>query len=247
MQGQTLISSEKFSQFPGLKAAVSTRNGGVSPFPLGMNLSFKVGDDRERVIENRNIFFNRLGLNHNQVAFPLQCHSDNVISVTKAGNYVACDGLITDLPNLSLAVSAADCLPAFIFDPEKKVIAAIHAGWKGTASRIVEKGLQKMVNEFGCDATDCFAFLGPSAGVCCYEVGSDVAEQFDEHCVDSRQGKLFLDLKKANRTQLVRLGVREDHIEVSSYCTICKPELFHSYRRDKERSGRMLGVICMTH
>ena len=100
-----------------------------------------------------------------------------------------------------------------------------------------------MRGRFEVDPADLYAFVGPSAGPCCYEVGPEVAAQFKDGAVEIRNGKRYVDLKKANVQQLVAQGIPRDHIEVSSSCTICSGETFHSYRRDREHSGRMMAVI----
>jgi copper oxidase (laccase) domain-containing protein len=102
-----------------------------------------------------------------------------------------------------------------------------------------------MGQEFGTTGSDLVVYLGPSASVCCYEVGPEVAERFPERVIEARAGKLFLDLKQANLQQLLSSGVKREQIEISSYCTICHPTLFHSYRRDRELSGRMMAVASL--
>lgn len=245
MAERSVLTSEKLSRFASLKFAFSTRNGGISPSPLGMNLSFNVGDDKANVDHNRRLFFGALGISSEQVAVPLQCHSATVQKANQPGSYKECDGLLTGVPQVALAISVADCVPIFIFDPHKSVVAAVHSGWKGTAQRIVANAIGKLMKEYGSQPADLVVFIGPSAGVCCYEVGREVAMQMDPDAVQSKDGKTFVHLKLANKRQLITMGVAEQNIEVSPYCTICSPELFHSYRRDKDASGRMMGVIML--
>jgi YfiH family protein len=210
-----------------------------------MNLSFRVGDDLNHVEENRRRFFGALGLDPHRLAVPLQCHSDNVQIVVGPGEYESCDGLITDTDDLPLVVTVADCLPVVLFDPSKTVLAHVHAGWRGSALKIVEKTIAIMGSEFGTSPESMVAFLGPSAGVCCYEVGGEVAEVFPPDELERRNNKLFLNLKKANEDQLLACGLRRENIEVSNLCTICTPDLFHSYRRDSNKSGRMMSVAVI--
>ncbi|MBI3586378.1 MAG: peptidoglycan editing factor PgeF [Ignavibacteriales bacterium] len=245
MAERSVPTSEKLSHFTSIKFGFSTRNGGVSPVPLGMNLSFNVGDDKVNVVHNRRLFFGALGISSQQVAVPLQCHSATVHIASQPGEYTECDGLLTSVPQVALAISVADCVPIFIFDPHKSVVAAVHSGWKGTVRRIVTNAIGRMIGEYGSQPTDLVAFIGPSAGVCCYEVGSEVAMQMDPSVVQNKDGKTFVNLKHANKNHLTEMGVVENNIEVSSYCTICSPELFHSYRRDRNASGRMMGVIMI--
>lgn len=227
----------------GLCWGMSTRNGGFSPKPLGMNLSFNVGDDRSLVERNRSAFFGALGIDVDRVAFPKQCHSATVGYAGAPGAYEATDGLITDKEDVWLSVSIADCLPVLAVDRRNGIIGAFHAGWKGTCSDIVSKGIGLMQNDFGVSPSDLVVFIGPSAGPCCYEVGRDVASQFTEEVVEERAGRLFLDLRRENVRQLVGQGIPLAQIEVNRSCTICTKKLFHSYRRDRERSGRMMAVI----
>ena len=240
-----VVRSEKLSAFRAVVCGCSVRLGGVSRPPLGMNLSFNVGDVRDNVIENRKRFFGTLGLKSAGVAFTRQCHSATVKTVVLPGEYDACDGLITSTSNLPLAISVADCLPVLLFDPDRHVIAAVHAGWRGSASHIIKQAVKKLQAEFRSASASLIAFLGPAAGACCYEVGQEVADRFDADVLAIRFGRIFLDLKKENARQLLDLGVDEKNIETSQFCTICTPSLFHSYRRDGKQSGRMMGVICL--
>ncbi|MBI3578034.1 MAG: laccase domain-containing protein, partial [Ignavibacteriales bacterium] len=132
MAESSILTSGKFSRFKSIKFGFSTRNGGVSPVPLGMNLSFNVGDENANVIQNRRLFFGALGISLEQGAVPLQCHSATVQIANHPGDYKQCDGLLTNVPQVALVVSVADCVPIFIFDPNNNVVAAVHSGWRGT-------------------------------------------------------------------------------------------------------------------
>lgn len=158
------ITSGKLSGIAFVRFAMSTRLGGVSPEPYGMNLSFKVGDDAENVSSNRAKFFGSLGIRPERLALPQQCHSATVLKVETGGSYDSCDGLVTATPNLWLAVSIADCVPVMLVDPQKKVVAALHAGWRGASQHIAERGIQFMVREFGTRPSNVIAYIGPSAG-----------------------------------------------------------------------------------
>ena len=240
----TIIRPEIFSRYAGISCGVSTRNGGVSPEPFTMNLSYTVGDEHSHVTTNRERFFGLLQIPLDHLAVPYQMHSDTVRLANTPGRYETCDGLITNIPELYLAVTVADCAPIFLYDPSTQSIGAVHSGWKGSKSRIIVKAIEEMENMFGTHPNDLVAFIGPSAGVCCYEVGEEVAEEFDHQFVIRREGsKPHLDLKSHNTFLLLRAGVPKMNIEVSDYCTICTPDLFHSYRRQGKLSGRMMGVI----
>jgi polyphenol oxidase len=142
-------------------------------------------------------------------------------------------------------ITVADCLPVVLFDPKAAVLGHVHAGWRGSASGIVRKAVTMMQSEFGASPDAMTAYLGPSAGVCCYEVGREVADAFLLEQLEVRNGRTYLNLKKANLDQLLECGLRPENIEISALCTICSPQLFHSYRRDREKSGRMMAVVSM--
>lgn len=238
-----ILQAECFKDHPSIQFGMSTRHGGVSRAPLGMNLSFNVGDDESNVKKNRELFFGNLNIRQEELAIPRQVHGNTVNVAAKPGTYVECDALITDKHRLFLCVSVADCVPVFVFDKKRKVVAGIHAGWRGTANKIVLCTLEMMMKEFSSNSPDMVAFVGPSASRCCYTVGEEVASQFDERFVRRLDGKVFVDLKSANVAQLASTGIPELAIEVSPLCTITESQLLHSYRRDKEKSGRMICVI----
>ncbi|HZY10921.1 MAG TPA: peptidoglycan editing factor PgeF [Bacteroidota bacterium] len=224
----------------------STRQGGFSDSPYDMNLSYKVGDDHENVCKNRKMFFSTLNINPDRLAIPNQVHGDTVQFVTDPGTFPSCDALMTNRPNIFLVITVADCLPIFLFDPTTKSLAAIHVGWRGSVSSILKKTIMGMQLKYDVRPENLIAYLGPSAGPCCYEVGHDVAKFFSRQylIIKNNQKKNFhLDLKKYNIDLLRGVGVLKKNIEISSQCTICNPEVFHSYRRDWEKSGRMMGVI----
>ena len=227
-------------------SGMSTRNGGVSPEPYCMNTSFNVGDSNDNVTENRKRFLRALGVTPDHLAIPQQRHTASIKRINAAGTYPGCDALMTGVHNVWLSVSIADCAPILLYDAGKQAIAGVHAGWRGTEQRILFKTLLAMHEDFQSNAKDIFAFIGPSAGVCCYEVGKEVADKFDSEYVSHRDGKLYLDIKKANMAQLWDAGVPTSNIETQEDCTICSDRLYHSYRRDRERSGRMLAVIGLT-
>jgi YfiH family protein len=139
-----------------------------------------------------------------------------------------------------VSVRTADCFPILLADTRNRAVAAVHAGWRGTAAHIVSGALQEMRERFGTSPADVQAAIGPGIGVCCYEVGIEVARQFG---LDN-SGRI--DLAAVNRSQLLAAGLAENHIEIIGGCTQCDAHQFHSFRRDKEHAGRMIsfaGVI----
>jgi YfiH family protein len=228
---------------PEILAAFSTRQGGVSPPPLGMNLSFSVGDDPANVRRNREIFFNALGIPLERLAFPGQVHGSNVRLISAPGRYPDTDALITLEAGLFLCVTVADCVPILLFDPVTKALGAVHAGWRGTSSGILARAVKAMQSDFGVRPSHLTVSIGPSASVCCYRVGEDVASRFPASALRREQGEVFVDLKGANLGQLLDSGVLPKNVELSPFCTISDSMLFHSHRREGSKSGRMVGVI----
>ncbi len=240
-----IIGSKIFKQFPVINFGFSPKLGLERSAPYFFNLSLSVGDDPNIVNENREAFFNELGLTTSQVALQRQIHSDIISIVEKPGLLGESDALITTKVNIGLAISTADCTPIFIFDSSKLIIAAIHSGWRGTEKKIVLKTLQKLVYEFGTKTDDLFVYVGPSISHRNYEIGPDVAELFNSDYVLKNNGKLHLDVLSANVDMLEEFGVPIDQIEISPYCSFKEKNLFHSYRRDGNNSGRHLGVISL--
>ena len=238
-----LITSTLLQSTGLVSAGMSTRNGGVSGEPLGLNLSFSVGDVKENVEENRSLFFGKIGILPDQLALPQQIHSNIVKHVSSSGTFSQCDGLITGVSDVCLGISVADCAPILILDTKKMLIAAIHAGWRGTVEGVVRNGLQLMMDKLGCRPEDIVAFIGPCADQCCYVVGDEVATKFAPAFVRVEGKKSYVNLKAANKSQILEMGVAPDNVEVSPHCTIGESNLFHSFRRDGVHSGRMMAVI----
>ena len=152
------------------------------------------------------------------------------------------DGLMSHQPGHLLGVRTADCLPLLYVDRERPAVAAVHAGWRGTAKSIAARAVERMEKEFGSQPRDLEVVIGPGIGPCCYEVGPEVAEQF-EPAVIRQHHQPHLDLGEANRLQLVRAGVSPSRIRPAGMCTACDTERFHSYRREGAGAGRMLAVV----
>jgi polyphenol oxidase len=234
--------SKLLSQNSGLKAFMTTKAGLTSPYYF--NMSYSVKDDPEKVSKNREIFFNSIGILEDRIAFPKQTHSDNILVISEPGIYPDCDGLITKEADLHLSISIADCVPIYILDKENRFIGLIHSGWKGTSKKILSKAIEIFLNDFKSKEEDLMVFLGPSASKCCYEVGSETAEYFGPEVLTRKDEiHFYLDLKKDNYNQLKKYNIPDQNIEISEYCTICTPMLFHSFRRDGENSGRMMAIF----
>jgi polyphenol oxidase len=232
-----------FNQFPQITAAVSTIIGVGHEAPFYFNLSFNVKDDEERVLENRKLFFEKLGFEENEIAFQNQIHSDIINVVDSAGNSGEGDAMITSKKNLLLVLTIADCTPVMIYDSGNQVIAAVHSGWRGANKKILENTLRLMRNEFNTKGADLMVYLGPSISQINYQVGEEVASLFDQKYILKSNGQKFLDVASVNYDMLIDFGVKRNNIQRSLLCTYQMKDLFHSYRRDGNKSGRSLAVI----
>jgi polyphenol oxidase len=171
------------------------------------------------------------------VATLRQIHSDKVLLAEHSGCIGEGDALITNRPGIALSIRTADCLPILIADPAKRAIAAIHAGWRGTVQGIAPKTVLAMQEQFGSRLEDLVVVVGPGIGGCCFEVGPEVAAQF------SLSGRPKIDLVETIRRQLGRNDGATWQFAASGLCTVCRADLFHSYRRDREAAGRMISII----
>lgn len=184
-----------------------------------------------------------------------QKHTANIAIVDKATfhgrrhyTFPETDALVTDLPGAVLAIQTADCTPVFLVDPNARVIGLIHAGWRGTHSRITEKTVAKM-KSLGANPDDITAWIGPLASVCCYEVSTELIESFlrefptlsEELLRDERK----LNLSNINIAQLERAGLNADNIFDSGICTIHQSDQFFSYRADNGTTGRIISALGM--
>jgi len=176
-----------------------------------------------------------------------QIHSDRCLYAdgTACGRIGEGDALFTDVPGAALAVRTADCVPLLIVDPHRRAAAVVHAGWRGTALAIASRAVQALADRFGSSPADLEAVLGPAIGPCCYEVGPEVAAQFQPWFPERSDlnGPARLDLWEANRRQLLEAGLDPPRVHAVSQCTRCHPALFHSYRRDGEKAGRMVSGL----
>jgi len=182
-----------------------------------------------------------LGIDPSSTASSRQVHSNRVLHVRQPGRYDGFDALLTDRAGLLLHISVADCLAILLADPVRGLVAVAHAGWRGTRDGIAVRTVMQMRN-LGSQPEHVLAFLSPRIGPCCYEVGPEFRHMFPAFCTaDGPSGTRF-DLSGANASQLLSSGLRRRNIEISSLCTACRPELFHSWRREGKAAGRMLAV-----
>lgn len=272
--GLQVLQLAPFRKFPWLVHGFSARPGGVSPLEdqKVLNLGFMEWDTRENVAENRRLLQAALGAENLTLAPLKQIHSD-AIHLFHAAPAHPCkgDASTTNRPGVLLGVQTADCVPILLVDCQKRAVAAIHAGWKGTLARIAEKTVGRMRLEFGSKPADLLAAIGPSIGSCCYEVGAefvtkfsaqfaDASEYFDEPRTGDEPNPLqwlnmappghqppprnvHLDLPKANRAQLLAAGLRPQNIFSCGLCTACHTDYFFSHRREAGLTGRLMSVI----
>lgn len=234
-----------FSEFPEIICGFSTRSAWEYSVPYCFNLSLSVGDNKDRVLNNRKTFFNTLGLSPEKAVFQKQVHGDGITCVSAPGNIGESDAMITSENEIAICISSADCTAEFIYDRKQKIIAAVHSGWRGTQKRITEKTISKLKMDFNCNPGDLFVYLGPSISQMNYEVGSEVGELFDDRYIIKRGEKFLLDVSSANYDMLISEGIPSNQIQKSSLCSFEYNDLLHSYRRDGKYSGRALGIIAM--
>jgi hypothetical protein len=238
---------------------VTTRAGGVSLQPYySLNLGLHTADNPEHVLANRSLLSEETGIAHDKFLYASQVHSGDVKVIDSAAiengilrHIPRTDATITNLPGICLMVMVADCVPVILFDPQKKVSAVIHAGWRGTVKKISTNTVKAMIHSFGCDPADIIAGIGPSIGPCCYEVGEDV-RMVVEQCFGTAVGYLVLknhspkphfDLWYANHKQLTDSGLKPANIETAEICTQCNQDIFYSSRADKGITGRFAAGI----
>ena len=244
----------------GIAHGFSTRVGGVSEgMWAGLNLGATRGDDPDHVRENCRRFFAAIGAAGDHLARTNQVHGDGVRVITTADsqtdicekvNYEA-DALITAIPGITLMVTVADCVPILLYDPVRRVVAAVHSGWRGTAEGVVTRTVDRMVDVYGCRPEDILAAIGPSIGPEHFETHEDVpnammaslATQALHYIQIKENGKFSVDLKGLNHLRLTQAGLTEDHIAVSTECTACDSEKYWSHRRCGNDRGAMVAAI----
>lgn len=257
-----------FEPYKELTHGFSTRLGGVSKEHLeSMNLSFSRGDERENVLENHRRFAKAVGYDENRLVFSDQVHKTTIHKVTeqdagkgivKESDLKEIDGLVTDIPDIPLITFFADCVPLFFYDPEKKVVALAHSGWRGTIEEIGAKMVAFMRDEYGCLPENIICAIAPSICQSCYEVSADVAEQFlekykvyyenkdmSELLYQKENGKYQLNLHKACELTLLNAGILKEHLDITDLCTCCNPDVFFSHRASHGKRGNLAAVIML--
>jgi len=234
-----------------VQAIFTTRHFGFSnpPYDKG-NLAFHVGDNPETVMKNHEFLAKELGYELEKLVFMKQIHSDLSEIVDQSYTFYTppeCDALITNIPDIPLMVMSADCTPILIFDSERNVIAAVHAGRAGALEDILPKTIKKMQTGFGTNIEDLKISLGPSIHGCCYEINQDIAEKVEnkgyKNALRHQDKKVFLDVNTILLIQLSKFSIDPSNIEVIDACTSCHSDTYFSYRAHHQRTGRIAGVI----
>jgi YfiH family protein len=268
-----VLKVEGWKQYEWLLHGFSTRGGGVSQVYGGstLNLGWTKENDSRSVAENRRRFLGAVrGERAGSVLVGVRQIHSNVVRVVKEEDgalegrlqtgegkaVLEGDGLITDVPGVLLGVVTADCVPVLVVDVAKRVVAAFHAGWRGTVAQIVQRGIAIMQEEYGSQAMDLAAAIGPSIGPCCYTVGEELWSEFGRQFSYAKElfirptdsGEVRLNLWEANRRQLLDAGVPEASIAMMGECTACARSQsgvmrYFSHRAEHGIAGRMLNVV----
>jgi YfiH family protein len=253
------LQSSLLSNCDFLVNAFCTRRGGASQGDYkSLNMSFREGDEEFRVLSNWDRLATAFDIPLEQFLVINQVHGDAIFVIKQHGSYFSTrdelnyDAIVTNRTNLAICIKTADCVPVFIVDKVKKVIAVVHAGWRSSALGISAKVIKLMQNQYRTQPQDILAAIGPSIGKCCYEVDETAADAFGCHknseyflFPGKKKDKWMLDLAEANRRQLMEAGVPEGNIEVSSYCTTCNQEMFFSHRGSGGITGRQVNFMMI--
>lgn len=246
-------------ELEGVVHGFSTRLGGASQGEFAsMNLSFTKGDEYEPVMENHRWFAGAVGYLPERLVSTRQVHGDVVRIATEedCGKGLRqeidyeCDALMTNVPGLPLMILTADCCPILLYDPVEKAVAAVHAGWRGTALGIAGKAAREMCRVYGCKGENIRAAIGPCVGQCCFETGPEVAEamiaglgpEAREHCRPQGE-KFYVNLKAINKCFLEKAGV--ENISITDECTACNTDRYFSHRRMGDHRGSLASVIML--
>lgn len=257
-----LIQHPSLSQFNDILHFTSTRNGGVSTGNYSsLNLGLYSDDNPENLRENFARILCKVGISECRVFLPFQTHGDIVRKIDESflkqsknihQNLLnGVDAIVTNLPNQFIGVSTADCVPILLYDPVKKAIAAVHAGWRGTCKRIISNTVKLMEESYQTNPTDLIAVIGPSISPEVYEVSYELVDIFKKEKFETekiffqKREKQYLDLWTANKLLLCECGLNDENISISGHCTYTQQEKFFSARRLGIKSGRLMSGIML--
>ncbi|HEX7070283.1 MAG TPA: peptidoglycan editing factor PgeF [Rhodothermales bacterium] len=237
----------RLSRLPGVVAAFSTRRGGASTAPFAsLNLGLRLAGEDEQVYGNLARFFGEFGIDPEQIATAEQVHGAGVARVSTPGKYAGVDALVTDVTGLPLCIATADCAAVLLADPQARAVGACHSGWRGTVANIVSNTVHEMT-ALGAERGRIQAFVSPCISAANFEVGEEVAAQFDPRYVIRHESyaRPHVDLKAVLRDQMEDAGIPAPAMEFSPFCTVEHTDLFYSYRAEGGRTGRMLGFVML--
>ncbi len=251
-EGIEYIQFKRLLEYPEIKHCYTLRSGNKLSFP-------PIYKDEQMLKQSYQKICDCLNLDTATIIKPHQTHTDNVEVVNKVEELNEVDGMITNKPNITLLTTSADCTSLLFYDPVKKAIGAVHSGWKGTLKAIGRKAVEKMIQEYSSNTKDIICCICPCIKQCCFEVEEDVKNLFENEYKnleninefiqkgDIIQGKqkYYIDTTKINIQLLKDVGLKEENIIDSGICTMCHSEHFHSYRVDKENSGRNAAIISL--
>lgn len=258
--GVVYFTIESFERTGLVRHCFSTRIGGVSSGRVkGLNLGFSRPDSSVNVMENFRLISSAVGFEPGNLVFTRQVHSATVRKVgqsdrgkgiTKENDFSEVDGFVTDERDVVLTTFYADCVPLFFLDTEKACIGLAHAGWRGTVAGIGRESVKLMTKEFASAPGNILVGIGPSICRDCYEVDEPVVQRLKEALENWREvvvytgkGKYMLDLQRTNRLIIMGSGVPDENITESGLCTKCNPDLFYSYRRERENTGSLAALM----
>jgi YfiH family protein len=253
------LQSSLLSNCDFLEHAFCTRRGGASQDDYkSLNMSFREGDEEFRVLSNWDRLATAFAIPLEQFLVVNQVHGDAIFVINQHGSYFSSrdelnyDAIVTTRANLAICIKTADCVPVFIVDKVKKVIAVVHAGWRSSALGICAKVIKLMQDQYRSEPADILAAIGPSIGKCCFEVDQATADAFrgqnnSEFFLQQgpKKNKWMLDLPEANRRQILAAGVPESNIEVSGDCTTCNQDMFFSHRGSGGITGRQVNFMMI--
>jgi hypothetical protein len=252
----TWLKVSQWERYDGLLHGFMGRSGGNSVGPYaGLNVSYRVGDDNQVVSQNVCDVKHLVGIHDGKIVTMKQMHGDQIVEIKdKALKETGeADGMVTRGAGIHLGVLTADCVPILILAPKHKMVAAVHAGWRGALMGIAAKMVHEFDHRYGVVPEEIEAALGPSIGACCYEVKDDVTGPLREKWgriadanIQTRDGKSFVDLRKLNCGILKGAGLPSKQLFEIGPCTCCAPDEFFSYRREKKETGRQMSFIGWT-
>ena len=249
-----LFAFDSLKNIPGLRHAITTRDGGVSRAEYSaLNLAFHVGDNAADVIENRRLLANALQYDASTLVASQQVHGANaqIVSAEYSGRgafdwdsaVLETDAFITNQKQIPLLILVADCAPILLVDSTRGVLAVVHAGWRGAVAKIASQTMKKMSAEFGTSAENVQAGIGPCLCTACFEIGEEVAREVSSaHIVEGFQ-KPHLDLRGLIQGDLLSAGVLQSQIEIMNRCPKCESETFFSHRGQNGKAGRF-GLVA---